>query len=183
MMLALRTHVVPKLTPGPRTLKGGRFGLTVVYELLVYKRCISTYKPSFNHPSSVYVWPKKMHANWHTQFRTWHEVEITCTTRHVTLSWHFRRRCRCLFFLVEIENSIAKEPKIQPTQLKQCSLSGNQEIMLIWGLSFQVMTTFIFFFSSFMWQFGFEVECQMKFVKHTRCWLCSKTSLWHLNRA
>jgi hypothetical protein len=31
-------------------------------------------------------------------------------------------------FLAQIENSIAKEPKIQPTQLKQRSLSGNQEI-------------------------------------------------------
>jgi hypothetical protein len=36
-----------------------------------------------------------------------------------------------LIFLAQIENSIAKEPKIQPTQLKQRSLSGNQEIMLI----------------------------------------------------
>jgi hypothetical protein len=35
------------------------------------------------------------------------------------------------FFLAQIENSIAKEPKIQPTQVKQRSLSGNQEIMLI----------------------------------------------------
>ena len=34
-----------------------------------------------------------------------------------------------LFFLVQIENSIPREPKIQPTQLKQRSMSGNQEIM------------------------------------------------------
>jgi len=32
------------------------------------------------------------------------------------------------FFFAQIENSIAKEPKIQPTQLKQRNLSGNQEI-------------------------------------------------------
>jgi hypothetical protein len=31
-------------------------------------------------------------------------------------------------FFAQIENSIAKEPKIQPTQLKQRNLSGNQEI-------------------------------------------------------
>jgi hypothetical protein len=37
--------------------------------------------------------------------------------------WH-----KCLFFFAQIENSIAKEPKIQPTQLKQRNLSGNQEI-------------------------------------------------------
>jgi hypothetical protein len=30
--------------------------------------------------------------------------------------------------LAQIENSIAKEPKILPTQLKQRSLTGNQEI-------------------------------------------------------
>jgi len=33
------------------------------------------------------------------------------------------------FFLAQIENSIAKEPKIQPTQLKQRSLSGNQDML------------------------------------------------------
>jgi hypothetical protein len=34
-----------------------------------------------------------------------------------------------LLFLAQIENSIAKEPKIQPTQLKQRSLSGNQDML------------------------------------------------------
>lgn len=33
----------------------------------------------------------------------------------------------CVCAHAQIENSITKEPKIQPTQLKHCSLSGNQE--------------------------------------------------------
>jgi hypothetical protein len=39
------------------------------------------------------------------------------------------------FFLTQIENSIAKEPKIQPTRANQRHPSGNQEKMLICGLS------------------------------------------------
>ena len=54
---------------------------------------------------------KKMHINWQAQFRIWHvvlhvkkknhmstdtlEIEMTYTTRHVTLKWHSRRKCRC----------------------------------------------------------------------------------------
>ena len=32
------------------------------------------------------------------------------------------------FFWAQIENSIAREPNLQPTQLKQRNVSGNQEI-------------------------------------------------------
>ena len=32
--------------------------------------------------------------------------------------------------------------------------------------------TFIFVFENIMWHFGFEVERQMKFVKHTHCINC-----------
>ena len=43
--------------------------------------------------------------------------------------------CIQFIFLTQIENSIAKEPMIQPTQANQRGPSGNQEIMLVCGLS------------------------------------------------
>ena len=52
------------------------------------------------------------------------EIEMTRTTKHVTLRWHCRRKCRC-------------------------------------------QLTFIFVFENVTWHFGFEVERQIKFVKHT----------------
>jgi hypothetical protein len=51
------------------------------------------------------------------------EIQMTCTTRHVTLRLPFRRKCRC-------------------------------------------QLTFFIFFENITWHFGFEVECQMKFVKY-----------------
>ena len=64
------------------------------------------------------------------------QIEMTHTTRHVTLRWNFKRKCR----------------------------------------SYQL--TFIFVFENVMWHFGFEVECQTQFVKHTHyshhLFYCSK---------
>ena len=82
----------------------------------------------------------QVHVNWHTQFRfltcsmtcegNKHmsidilQIEMTRTTRHVTLRWHLERKCRC-------------------------------------------QVTFNFKKQNVTWQFGFEVERQMKIVKHT----------------
>ena len=64
---------------------------------------------------------KKMHVNRHTQFKIWHvvwlvkgknhmsidmlEIEMTPTTSHARLRWHFRRKYRCqLTFVLFYEN-------------------------------------------------------------------------------
>ena len=46
--------------------------------------------------------------------------------------------CRGLWHKLKIQ--LQREPKIQPTQANQRILSGNQEILLICGLSFHVTT-------------------------------------------
>jgi hypothetical protein len=71
---------------------------------------------------------KKVNTSIHTL-----EIRMTCTTRHVTLRWPFRRKAR-----------------------------------------FQL--PFIFVFENITWHFEFEVECEMKFVKHTQ-WLLVHTSM------
>ena len=45
-----------------------------------------------------------------------------------------------LFIWHKLKIQLQRELKIQPTQSKQRNPSGNQEIMLIWGLSSQVTT-------------------------------------------
>ena len=52
------------------------------------------------------------------------KFEMTRTNKHMTLRWHFKRKCRC-------------------------------------------QLTFVFVFNIVTWHVGFEVECQMKFVKYT----------------
>ena len=54
---------------------------------------------------------------------------MTHTTRHVTLKWHLKRKCRCRL-------------------------------------------TFVFIFENVSWHSRFEVERQIKFVKHTHCGGC-----------
>ena len=49
------------------------------------------------------------------------------------------------FLLAQIENSIAKEFKIQPTRANQRIPSGNQELMFICGLSFHITTKLLRF--------------------------------------
>ena len=77
---------------------------------------------SFNVVKTTYFWQSfasfwhmthkiNMHSHWHAQLRIWRvlwlckhkkhmsintlEMRTTCTTRHVTSRWQFRRKCRC----------------------------------------------------------------------------------------
>ena len=57
-----------------------------------------------------------------------------------SMSVHSHISQSLLLFGHKLKNPLQKEPKIQPTGLNQRNMSGNQEIMLIWSLSFQVTT-------------------------------------------
>jgi hypothetical protein len=69
---------------------------------------------SFWHLTRKNLHPKKAHVNWHAQFRFWHVVglvkkqiacHLTCTTKHVTLRQHFKRKNNSqLTFIFVFEN-------------------------------------------------------------------------------
>ena len=96
-------------------------------------RCGMDYPLQCKVPIKWYVWQSfwhltcknlhknKLHVTWQAQFRFWHvvwhgkkkttrqfdtsKIEMSCITRHVTLRWHFRRRCRCQLTLVFVSEN------------------------------------------------------------------------------
>jgi hypothetical protein len=71
-----------------------------------------------------------------------HENHRPLARIHKTHPSSLKRKSETMSFLFwhKLKIQLQREPKIQPVQPKQRSLSENQEIMLIWGLSFQVTT-------------------------------------------
>ena len=108
-----RNHCVDLPPHSRHSFVPSELGSPSLSQLKAYVQCVFLDKvfASFWHSTRKNLHENKLHVNWHTQFRFWHAVwlvkkkihtsigilgiEMSHTTRYVTLRWPFRRKCRC----------------------------------------------------------------------------------------
>ena len=83
----------------------------------------------------------EMHVNWHTRFRFWH-VSVTCEEQN--------------------------HSSIDTLQIETTRTTRHVTSRWHFRRKSRCQSTFIFALENVTWHFGFDVERQMKFVKHTQ---------------